>query len=201
MQATEILRAEHRVIERVLEALERAGDRLEGAGEVRPGFFDDAVTFIAGFADGCHHRKEEEALFPVMIGSGLPPDGGPIAMMLEEHEEGRRYVREIRDGAARLEGSDPTGRRRLIAAVRAYVALLRDHIQKEDDLLFPMADELLSPPDQERLGAEFERWDAGLPPEQAPDRWRALAERLSLEAAAFAPESGLRPGAPRVAIE
>ncbi|MGE5602975.1 MAG: hemerythrin domain-containing protein, partial [Nitrososphaerales archaeon] len=63
MQATDILMEEHRVIERVLTSLERAAVRLDNGEAVRPGFFVDAADFVKGFADGCHHKKEEGVLF------------------------------------------------------------------------------------------------------------------------------------------
>ena len=185
MQAIDILMDEHRTIERVLDALERAAARLERDGAVRPGFFLDAVTFVAGFADGCHHHKEEGVLFPAMIESGMPPNGGPIAVMLQEHEEGRQYARAIRDAASRLDGGDAAARRPLVAAVRGYVALLRDHIVKEDDVLFPMAGQLLPPARRQRLAADFERVDAEGTKEHTPDWYRALADALSREAAAL----------------
>ena len=78
--------AEHRVIERVIQALENAAQCLEGGRDVRPGFFVDAADFIAGFADGCHHRKEEGVLFKAMIENGVPVHGGPVAVMLYEHQ-------------------------------------------------------------------------------------------------------------------
>jgi hemerythrin-like domain-containing protein len=185
MRAIDILMDEHRTIEPVLDALERAADHLARAGTVRPSFFLDAVTFITGFADGCHHQKEEGVLFPAMIEGGTLVDGGPIAMMLEEHQEGRRYAGAIRDAATRLTEADPTARGHLISATRGYVALLRDHIQKEDDLVFPMADGLLSPARQDGLVRDFGRLDAMLPAERTTDRLRALAESLVREAAAL----------------
>jgi len=184
MRAVTILMDEHRTIERVLHALERAADHLDGDGSVRPGFFLDAAAFIGGFADGCHHQKEEGALFPAMIESGMPPDDGPIAIMLEEHEEGRRFAREIR-AAAGLPETDPEARRRLISAARGYVRLLREHIEKEDDLVFPMADTLLSPARQEALLQDFGRFDAALTADLAPDHLRTLADALVAEADAL----------------
>jgi hemerythrin-like domain-containing protein len=81
MKATEILMDEHRVIERVLTALERAAERLEQGGKLDPGFFVDATDFIRGFADGCHHQKEEGVLFKAMTAAGMPTDQGPIAVI------------------------------------------------------------------------------------------------------------------------
>ncbi len=77
MQATDILMEEHRVIERVLTSLERAAVKLDNGGPVRPGFFIDAAEFVKGFADGCHHKKEEGVLFTALVDAGLPREVGP----------------------------------------------------------------------------------------------------------------------------
>jgi hemerythrin-like domain-containing protein len=185
MRPTDVLMQEHRVIEGVLDALERAARHLDSARPVRPGFFLDAADFIAGFADGCHHRKEEGVLFGAMIESGVPRDDGAIAMMLDEHEQGRAFNRTMREGARRLENGDAAAARQVASAARGYVALLRDHIAKEDEMLFPMADELIP---AERLdtvlrGFEaIERQDAG---EGAHERFLSLAARLAQEANAL----------------
>src|SRR4030065_1340461 len=108
MKATDILIEEHVVIMRVLTALDQAANRWE-AGEVVPAeFFLDAADFAKGFADGCHHMKEEGVLFPAMAASGLSTQSGPLAVMLAEHEEGRRLVRGMRQAAERLQGGDTT---------------------------------------------------------------------------------------------
>ena len=89
-KATELLSDEHRVIERVLAVVEKlAAAPVEG----RLDSWKQALDFIRHFADGCHHLKEEKVLFPAMEEHGIPRDGGPIGMMLMEHEEGRGYVR------------------------------------------------------------------------------------------------------------
>ena len=77
MQATDVLSSEHRVIERVLVSLEQAAQAVEAGASVRPGFFLDAADFIRGFADGCHHRKEENVLFTTMSQHGVLVEGGP----------------------------------------------------------------------------------------------------------------------------
>ena len=106
MKATEILMSEHRVIERVIVSLEVQTERLAAQEAVRPGFFLEAADFIKGFADGCHHRKEEGVLFEAMVGAGLPRQAGPIAVMLTEHEQGRAFTRGMCRG-----GRAPGGRR------------------------------------------------------------------------------------------
>ena len=181
MPVTDILYEEHRVIERVLAALEAAAEQLERGGAVRPGFFLEAADFVAGFADGCHHRKEEGVLFGAMIEHGAPAHGGAIDMMLEEHDEGRRFNRGMRDGAHDLAGGDLTARAKVVSNAKAYVALLRDHIAKENEMLFPMAEELIPPDATDALLAAFtrvEHADGG----NAHARYLAMADRLEKEA-------------------
>ena len=185
MKAIDVLMEEHRVIERVLNALDRAVTRLEHGQAIRTAFFLDAAEFFAGFADGCHHRKEEGVLFEEMAASGMPTSMGPIGVMLSEHEEGRRLTRGIRDAAASLDhgSEDPEQvRRRLAGYARRYIALLRDHIAKEDQVLFPMAGELLPKERQDALLTGFAKVEHAEAGEGAHSKYLALAERLERDA-------------------
>ena len=185
MKASEILMQEHRLIERVLDALEIAAGHLERSHAVAPAFFLEAADFIAGYADGCHHRKEEGVLFGALIESGVG-GGGVIDMMLDEHEQGRALTRALRDAARRLQAGDAAARAQVVSNVRRYVALLRDHIMKEDEMLFPMADEMLSPARQASVLAGFEQLERGEAGEGAHEKFHALAEKLEREARAVA---------------
>ncbi|MGD0266755.1 MAG: hemerythrin domain-containing protein, partial [Candidatus Methylomirabilota bacterium] len=98
-------------------------------------------------------------LFKTMVDRGFPRQGGPIAVMLHEHETGRSFIRGLAEGAAGV-GTDPGAAKRIIQNGRGYISLLRAHIDKENNVLFPMADNALSPEDQQHLGHEFERFEA-----------------------------------------
>lgn len=183
MKATDILMQEHRVIERVLDVLQTAADRLAQGTAVRPGFFLEAADFISGFADGCHHRKEEGVLFPAMTASGMPVGEGPIGVMLHEHEEGRRLTGGMREAARRLEAGDALARGQVVANAKGYVALLRDHIAKEDGVLFPMAAQVLAPASQDRLLEGFAGVEHAETGPGVHEKYLALAERLEREVA------------------
>ena len=99
MSATDVLKDEHRGVERMLAIVEAAGKRLEAGGDVLADLYLNAVDFFQGFTDGCHHAKEEEKLFPAMEKRGVPREGGPIGVMLAEHEQGRAYVRAMAEAA------------------------------------------------------------------------------------------------------
>lgn len=181
MKATDILRQEHRLIERVLDALEAAAGHLVRGQEVRAGFFLDAAAFIAGFADSVHHHKEEDVLFGALGGPDSPEAGGVVEMMLDEHQEARFLSRGIREAAQSLESGDERARVALVKNVQRYIALLRDHIEKEDEMLFPMAEELLSPEAQDRLLRGIERIEREEEASGVPQKFRVLAERLEHE--------------------
>ena len=180
MKATEILMEEHRVIERVLTALERAATRLYKGQEVYLRFFTGTTVFIKNFADGYHHQKEEGILFPAMIENGLSKDAGPIAVMLAEHEEGRRLTQKMRQALERLQTTDAS-RSELVQNALSYVKLLRQHIYKEDNILFPMADKVIPVDQQQQILDAFmlvERDETG---ESVHEKYLGLAVRLEQE--------------------
>ncbi|MBM3179848.1 MAG: hemerythrin [Chloroflexi bacterium] len=157
MQATDILMEEHRVIERVLASLETAANRLS-AGQIVPmDFFFKAADFIKNFADGCHHKKEEGVLFVALEVNGMPRDMGPVGMIIGEHEEGRRLTRAMRESAERVQAGDTAALSQVIQNALDYAALLREHIQKEDHILFPMADHVIPVEQHQQLIADFNR--------------------------------------------
>jgi len=157
MEATKILMDEHRVIERVLDALETAARRLADGAPAAPEVFLRGAEFIKGFADGCHHRKEEGVLFPAMESVGVPAEGGPIGVMLAEHDEGRRLTGAMRGAAERLAAGDDRARAELVESALGYVDLLRQHIAKEDNVLFPMAEQVLDGPAQAEVAQGYRR--------------------------------------------
>ena len=181
MKPTEILTEEHRVIERVLYALERASERLNRGEDVYLRFFIGTSVFIRDYADNCHHRKEEVVLFPALIENGLPKDSGPIAVMLAEHEEGRKLTQKMRQLTERLQGGDVHARGLVGQCGLDYVKLLRQHIKKEDGILFPMADRVLSVEKQEQILESFDLFQPIGHAEEFREKYFGLANRLIQE--------------------
>ena len=152
--AMDVLKNEHRVIERVLDAMQR-----QLARPVDADFYRNAIDFLRNFADGCHHAKEENELFPVLESAGIPRDGGPIGCMLDEHEMGRTLICTIESCIQAAAEGDANATSTLRNAAVAYIRLLRQHIFKEDNVLFVMANEALGPEEQELMRGAFERAD------------------------------------------
>ena len=156
-KATEVLSDEHRVIERVLAVLQKLTTRpVENSLDC----WKKALDFFSHFADQCHHFKEEQVLFPAMEERGIPREGGPIGMMLMEHEEGRAYVRAMLSAIALVETKNEVAKEILVDKAKAYLRLLKDHIQKEDEILFKIADDVISPDEQKQLLRSFEEHEA-----------------------------------------
>jgi hemerythrin-like domain-containing protein len=182
MKATEILMSEHTVVERVLVSLEGAVQASAQGKAVRPEFFIDAADFIRGFADGCHHRKEENVLFKTMGQYGVPVQGGPIGVMLDEHEQGRGFTRAMRSGAEKWKDGQESGRQEALTAAGQYAALLHQHILKENNILFPMADRAIPLANQEQVAVDFERVEHEETGAGVHEKYLALAESLEAEA-------------------
>jgi hemerythrin-like domain-containing protein len=170
---TDILMQEHRVIEKVLAAMTRLADRVEAGAAVEPGELAMLVPFMREFADACHHGKEEHRLFPALVAGGLPASNGPVQVMCAEHEIGRGLVGRL-DGAvaAYAAGRTDAG---LPAALRAIVDFYRQHIWKEDNVLFPMAQRVLGPDEAAALLAAFAEVNDGSSSRQ---RFIDYADRL-----------------------
>lgn len=158
MQAIDILIREHRVIEKVLNALETAADRLDAGEDIPMDFFLKAADFIRNYADGTHHQKEEGILFTALEGHGMPKDAEPVSVFMDEHVEGRRLTKGMVECAERINAGDASAKTRLAGHARDYIALLREHIQKEDNVLFPIADDVLAD-EHRKLLADFNRAD------------------------------------------
>lgn len=154
MTATDVLRNEHQTILQALRVLARLADAAEGGEPIPLRDCRVLLDFLTRFADGCHHAKEEDALFPMLEDRGLPRDGGPIAVMLHEHVEGRALIAAMRVSSAEM-GQVASARARFGAAARSYRSLLEAHIAKEDEVLFRMAERLLTPADQAALVDAF----------------------------------------------
>lgn len=173
---TATLREEHRLILEVLGVLERLLD----AEAPDPGPLDDCVAFFRLFTDACHHGKEEEVLFPALVGGGMPREAGPIAVMLEEHQAGRALVARMGRALERLGGGEEAGDE-LRDAGRRYIELLREHIRKEDGVLFEMADGAIPRPACRRLCEAYHEACARRLGGSTREELEALAARLVRE--------------------
>jgi len=156
-KATQMLEEEHRVIQKVAASLAMVGEDLEMGKPVQSKVLQDLATFLETFVEQCHQRKEEAYLFPILEKKGVPASGCPLAVLNNEHAKERALIKQFADAVEVHVRSEGAVRTSLAATIRALVELLPGHIWKEDYLLLPMADKLLSPEEQETLRMQFER--------------------------------------------
>jgi hemerythrin-like domain-containing protein len=175
--ATKMLRQEHEAILRMLDATEEVAGRLERGASVAPDILSGLLEFFQLFADRCHHGKEEDLLFPALAQKGLPTSGGPIAVMLHEHALGRSLIGRMEE-AGMAYGSDASAGPRWAEAAAGYASLLRAHIQKENNVLFVMAENLLSQSEQQELSEAFERIEVEKMGPGTHERLHAVMEKI-----------------------
>lgn len=160
MEATDILYEEHRIIMKVLECLQEIVAETEENGKLNADPANQAIDFFRNFADGCHHAKEEDRLFIVMQESGVPREGGPIGVMLMEHDDGRRFVRGMAGAVVPASNGDEDAIEQFAENARDFIALLIAHIDKEDQVLFPMASQILDDKLAFNLLSDFKKIEA-----------------------------------------
>lgn len=156
MSATQCLRDEHQVILRVLDCFEIALHQADDNKTVTVETFAPFVEFFKDFADKCHHCKEEDRLFPRLENAGIPREGGPIGVMLYEHEQGRSHIRAIAEHLDAANSGDAAAHTNVIEHGLDFVALLRSHINKENGVLFNMADQIIRDDNLAALNNDYE---------------------------------------------
>jgi hemerythrin-like domain-containing protein len=153
MPTTE-LRADHELILGVAESLsvvvEADPESLDYETVAR------CISFFRLFADACHHGKEEDLLFPALAAQGLPQEGGPVAVMLHEHEESRALLRSMSTSVEGAKLSQSGAAEDLMNAAKEYIELITAHIGKENNILFNIADELIDGQDCRDLCAAYD---------------------------------------------
>lgn len=179
MKPTEILSREHRVIEQVVNCLDKIVIQCKEEGRVEAEQAKAAIDFFRGFADKCHHAKEENQLFPVLQTKGFGGGCGPVVVMLREHELGRLYVGGMDASLEAAANGDADAGGWFVQHAESYIRLLREHIQKEDHCLFPSADQKLAAEDERNLMAAFEQVEKNEIGEETHAKYLEIANQLA----------------------
>ncbi|MFH1752226.1 MAG: hemerythrin domain-containing protein [archaeon] len=137
---TEQLVSEHSLILELISVLVLAVQKFETGGNVSPEFFLQSADFIRNFADKFHHAKEENILFKKMVAKGMPEKDSPIEAMLLEHEQGREFVKGMVIAVESFAEGNESAKNEIIRNALGYSDLLKEHIEKEDNILYPLAE-------------------------------------------------------------
>ena len=144
MKAIQELKEEHQAVKLTLQILTEIAKKLSQGYEVNLTHLEQILDFLKTFVDRCHHGKEEDLLFPALEKAGIPREGGPIGVMLHEHNLGREYVRNLTQGITDLKAGRIEAKARIVDNIRDYSLLLNQHIDKEDRILYPMGEKVFS---------------------------------------------------------
>lgn len=148
---------EHQGIMLMLNVMSKVADKIEKAQELNIDHQEKIIEFLKVFADKCHHGKEEDILFPVLESKGVPRENGPIGVMLFEHKVGRGFIKEMSEAFTQYKGGDKNALLKIANSMRSYINLLTGHIHKENNILFPIGDRVLSDQLQNELYEKFEK--------------------------------------------
>ena len=152
---TNELSTEHQNILKVIDAMLIECKQLENGKKLEKVFFEKAINFIKNYADRYHHAKEEDILFKMMLENLESMHCNPIPVMLHEHETGRHYVKGIEVGL------NENNKEKIIGNARGYGYLLQEHIYKEDNVLYPMAEEALNEQQKEMVLRKYDEVETG----------------------------------------
>ncbi len=180
---TEKMVDEHRHILRMAALLEEQAARVEEGQPVDWDFFLDAVDFVRHYADRFHHAKEEDILFRELVRNGMPAENSPVGAMRLAHDQGRALVRALEEAAKRAKAGDASAGAAVAENARGYVAFIRNHIEKEDRILYPLAERVLPAGGREAMLRDYlQAVEAA--PGGFEERYRLLVERYERAAAA-----------------
>jgi hemerythrin-like domain-containing protein len=179
MQAIEILVNEHDSILKMIKITQTILEN-EDTTNVNIDHVEQIIDFIKNFADKYHHLKEEDVLFMEMEKHGMSRENGPIGMMLHEHDEGRNFIKQAVEGIEKLKLGNNSAFDQIKYGLLNYCILLTNHIGKENNILYPMAERLLLASVKEAMTENFEKTNATTVDNEYYDKCLKLVDELSV---------------------
>lgn len=153
MKVTKILMEEHQVILSKLNKLEvLLTNSNESILEQIEYYFD----FIKYYSDEYHHAKEENIYFQWMIAKNPSVEFGPIRCMLSEHAVFRTLVEKAKSAILDYrENQNDIDMESAKNNLTEFISGLRMHIDKEDNVLYRMADNMNNSDGDELMYEKF----------------------------------------------
>lgn len=155
-RATQTLEEEHHLIQQVVGTMAALADRVYEGQLAEKEMLANLVDFMRVFVEKCHHEKEENHLFPLLVSKGVPVAGCPIGALTHEHQAAGKLTADLGAAVEAYLKSPAEMGQFLVTTLRGIVALYPGHIWKENYLLFPMTDKILSEEEQQELAEKFE---------------------------------------------
>ncbi len=147
--------AEHELIERGMAVLRQCLEAIELSAELDAVKLGRAIDFLLQFGDRIHNTKEEQALFPLLNTKGVPVEGGPIGVMLMEHQAERQLLARMQSLLPEFAELPFAERICFKEEGMEYLKVRAEHIWKENDVLYPMGRRVLTEADNQALLGQF----------------------------------------------
>lgn len=157
MKAISELVNEHKGITLMLDIMSSAADKISGNENIEIHHLEEMLEFLSGFADKCHHGKEEEILFARLQISSHPSMAEKLTDILQEHQQGRDLISASKSALSAYKAGDKAKLQELALHFRQYAKLLYDHIEKENFTLFPALAKLINDNLDKELFEAYER--------------------------------------------
>jgi DUF438 domain-containing protein len=179
----DFLVAEHEMIERAMAVLKINLETIDKSVKA-PLQMQRAIDFLLQFGDQMHNTKEEKFLFPLMGQKGLPVEGGPIGVMLLEHDAERKLLQRMMAELPGLAEATAAERHKFAAAGFEYLKIRAEHIWKENDVLYPMGRKVISEEENSTLLHEFKTLDQQTYGDAARQHYEEMLAEVEKDSAA-----------------
>jgi len=173
-----IIRDEHRSIGAILHGMEYLVDKIRARkAKVNTRVFAAMIYYLDTFSERMHHPKEDRYLFNALRGRG--GEAAAIVADLErEHAAGGDALRRLEQCLMRYEEGGDKEFPAFAEAVARFVGEYRDHMHKEEDIVFPLAERLLSASDWQAIDRAFDENRDPLAAERDTRDFEKLFDRI-----------------------
>ena len=155
MKPTEELMQEHKVINLMLSVLLNISESIKAKKVFYTNDVEKIVDFFLNYVDKYHRNKEEKVFYPGLLSIDTAVVNYPISSILEEHSTGKRYLNEIICCIENCKIGSTFSYEKIADCIKNYVHLIQNHIQKEENTLFPFANKALSVEMQNQISEQF----------------------------------------------
>jgi len=178
MTPTENLIKEHQEINELLEIMSKIAAKIKSKDVFYPNDVEEIIDYLIIIIDKSHHGKEDEVFYPELISTGISKEAEPLSLINYEHTLAKRYLKEISSCVVNCKiGNDFSGEL-LADSLTNYVVVIQNHIKREEEFVFPIANEVLSTEKQNEILQRFEHIDQQNITHSFLDRFNKLVNKL-----------------------
>ena len=170
MRITKNLHPDQDTIDRFLAVFGSGSSMLGHSKLARPGFFVVAYNFIHEYIE-CNFFKKEELLMKALEEVGFSPDEGPVGLMHTEQKKSQETAQVLINASKGWQAGDEEARTEVAWASSEYISILRPHLDRLKNLIFPLLEQNLSEEDEHKIAEGFNNILFENPIEAAPDKY------------------------------